>query len=210
MTSVCCLRAPCEGTRKMAKSPPPLEIGCKATHCGKTVKPSERRHAFSMPSESGLLPGFGGACEACEERLIDWERCHTHDPDDIGALIESLRFELIRDNYWGLALPDHVLGKARKRTPDQLRESIAINLRSGLKLGHFKEGRQTPWATSKEATIIDCSKHATGTCCRRCLEKWHGIPRDRELSRTELAYLAVLAGAYTERRLESPDPGASA
>ena len=187
----------------MADSPPPLAIGCKASRCGKDIKSSERRHAFSMPSESGLLPGFAGACESCQANLIDWERCHERDPSDIEALIESLRFELIRDNYWGLALPDHVLRKARKRTPEQLSESIAINLRSGLKLGHVKEGRQTPWATSKHATIIDCSKHATGTCCRRCLQKWHGIPRDRELSQADLVYLSLLAGAYTERRLES-------
>jgi hypothetical protein len=191
----------------MPEAPPPLAIGCKATRCGKEVPAGERRHAFSMPFEIGVLPGFAGACEGCQEGgLVDWERCHVQDPGDIEALVESLRLELLRDNYWGLELPDHILRKARKRTPEQLETSIAGNLRSGLRLGNPREGFQTPWAINPGATIIDCARHATGTCCRRCAEKWHGIPRDRELTPAELAYLSLLAGTYTERRLESAGP----
>jgi hypothetical protein len=29
------------------------------------------------------------------------------------------------------------------------------------------------------------AQHATATCCRGCLEKWHQIPKGRELSREE-------------------------
>ena len=33
------------------------------------------------------------------------------------------------------------------------------------------------------------AQHATGTCCRGCLEKWHRIPKGRELTEGEQTYL---------------------
>jgi len=30
---------------------------------------------------------------------------------------------------------------------------------------------------------------ATATCCRKCLEKWHGIPKDRDLTSREIDYV---------------------
>jgi hypothetical protein len=40
------------------------------------------------------------------------------------------------------------------------------------------DGRQTPMR-NHPAFI---AQHATATCCRGCLEKWHGIPKGRPLS----------------------------
>jgi hypothetical protein len=51
------------------------------------------------------------------------------------------------------------------------------------------DGKQTPMR-NHPAFI---AQHATATCCRGCLEKWHAIPRGRELSNEETGYvLAVL------------------
>jgi predicted Fe-S protein YdhL (DUF1289 family) len=33
------------------------------------------------------------------------------------------------------------------------------------------------------------TQHATATCCRGCLEKWHGIPRGAELTDEEQAHI---------------------
>jgi hypothetical protein len=182
-----------------------LAVGCKASRCGAKVPMGARRHSFSSPTQAGLLPGFAGACAACGAMdLVDWERCHVHDPGDTDSLIKSLRLELIRDTYWTELLPEHVLRKAGKRTEEQLSASIGISLRSGLQLNHPREGRQTPWATSPKATIIDCARHATATCCRRCLEKWHGYSITHDLSGGDLQYLSGLAWTYAERRLDEP------
>jgi predicted nucleic acid-binding protein len=43
------------------------------------------------------------------------------------------------------------------------------------------DGRQTPYRNHPAFV----AQHATATCCRGCLEKWHGIPRGRELSSGE-------------------------
>ena len=43
------------------------------------------------------------------------------------------------------------------------------------------DGRQTPW----RGHPVFVAQHATGTCCRSCLAKWHGIAAGRELSPDE-------------------------
>ena len=43
------------------------------------------------------------------------------------------------------------------------------------------DGKQTPY----RGHPVFIAQHATGTCCRSCLEKWHGLPRARVLTPTE-------------------------
>nr|NIT12966.1 DUF4186 family protein [Candidatus Dadabacteria bacterium] len=33
------------------------------------------------------------------------------------------------------------------------------------------------------------AQHATATCCRGCLEKWHGFEKGRELTGDEVEYV---------------------
>jgi exodeoxyribonuclease V alpha subunit len=33
------------------------------------------------------------------------------------------------------------------------------------------------------------AQHATGTCCRGCLQKWHRIAKGRPLSEAEIDYI---------------------
>lgn len=40
------------------------------------------------------------------------------------------------------------------------------------------DGKQTPMRNHP----VFVAQHATATCCRGCLEKWHGIARGQELS----------------------------
>ncbi len=48
------------------------------------------------------------------------------------------------------------------------------------------DGKQTPMR-NHPAFI---AQHATATCCRKCLEKWHGIPREgHELTPGERDYV---------------------
>jgi len=45
----------------------------------------------------------------------------------------------------------------------------------------LNDGKQTPF----KGHPVFIAQHATATCCRGCLEKWHRIPKGRELSREE-------------------------
>jgi hypothetical protein len=47
------------------------------------------------------------------------------------------------------------------------------------------DGKQTPMRNHP----VFVAQHATATCCRGCLEKWHAIPRGRELSEAEQQYV---------------------
>ena len=40
------------------------------------------------------------------------------------------------------------------------------------------------------------AQHATGTCCRSCLYKWHGIQKDRNLTNNEINYIVNLIMAW--------------
>lgn len=53
------------------------------------------------------------------------------------------------------------------------------------------DGKQTPWRNHP----VFVAQHATATCCRGCLEKWHEIRKGRELSEEEQRYIVdVIAG----------------
>ena len=47
------------------------------------------------------------------------------------------------------------------------------------------DGKQTPM--KKHPVFI--AQHATATCCRKCLEKWHRIERGKELTPQQVDYI---------------------
>jgi hypothetical protein len=47
------------------------------------------------------------------------------------------------------------------------------------------DGRQTPW----KGHPVFVAQHATATCCRGCLEKWHRIEKGRALTADEQAHV---------------------
>ena len=47
------------------------------------------------------------------------------------------------------------------------------------------DGRQTPMRNHP----VFIAQHATGTCCRKCLEKWHQIPKGRALTKEQIDYI---------------------
>ena len=42
------------------------------------------------------------------------------------------------------------------------------------------------------------AQHATATCCRACIQKWHGIVKEKDLSKEEIEFFADLIMAWTE------------
>ena len=54
------------------------------------------------------------------------------------------------------------------------------------------DGQQTPFRNHP----VFVAQHATATCCRGCLEKWHHIPRGRALSEAEQRYVVSVIGRW--------------
>ncbi len=47
------------------------------------------------------------------------------------------------------------------------------------------DGKQTPF----RGHPVFVAQHATATCCRGCLMKWHSIPKGRQLTEEEVKYV---------------------
>jgi hypothetical protein len=73
---------------------------------------------------------------------------------------------------------DTVMSHARRFVAERLAPAAPAN-----------DGKQTPY----RGHPVFVAQHATASCCRGCLQKWHGIARGQPLSATEQEYvIAVL------------------
>jgi hypothetical protein len=57
------------------------------------------------------------------------------------------------------------------------------------------DGKQTPMRHHP----VFIAQHATATCCRGCLEKWHAIPKGRALAPEEKAYILEVIKTWLAR-----------
>lgn len=60
------------------------------------------------------------------------------------------------------------------------------------------DGKQTPM----RGHPVFVAQHATATCCRGCLEKWHGIPKGRALSENEQRYVVGILLRWIDMELK--------
>jgi hypothetical protein len=56
------------------------------------------------------------------------------------------------------------------------------------------DGKQTPF----RGHPVFVAQHATATCCRGCLEKWHRIPKGRELAPVEQEHVVAAIRRWLE------------
>ncbi len=57
------------------------------------------------------------------------------------------------------------------------------------------DGKQTPM----RGHPVFIAQHATATCCRKCLYKWHRIPMDKELTKEEQDYVVTVIMTWIRR-----------
>ena len=58
------------------------------------------------------------------------------------------------------------------------------------------DGKQTPM---RQVHPVFIAQHACACCCRDCLEKWHKIPKGRELTVEEVNYIVNLLIEWVKR-----------
>jgi len=59
----------------------------------------------------------------------------------------------------------------------------------------LNDGKQTPM----RGHPVFIAQHATATCCRSCLYKWHGISKNKNLSEEEISYIVKLIMRWIEK-----------
>jgi Domain of unknown function (DUF4186) len=61
-------------------------------------------------------------------------------------------------------------------------------------------------ATASRGHPVFVAQHATGTCCRGCLPKWHGIPQGRPLEEADKARILAVIERWLSEQLTGDDP----
>lgn len=117
------------------------------------------------------------------------------DPDDLFAALGQSSFRA-RQRLRAADL-GYLRAKGVETVLRHADELIAARLAPARPL---KDGRQTPM----RGHPVFVAQHATGTCCRGCLARWHRIPAGRELTPEERAYVV----GVLERWLRAQDAAA--
>lgn len=105
------------------------------------------------------------------------------DLDDLFAALAKSgfrsRFRLNNSdlNYLGRHGLEAILGHGKRFIGDRLAPAEPVN-----------DGKQTPMR-GHPAFV---AQHATATCCRSCLAKWHRIPKGRDLTDQEQQYIRAV------------------
>lgn len=63
----------------------------------------------------------------------------------------------------------------------------------------LNDGKQTPM----RGHPVFIAEHATATCCRSCLYKWHKIPQGKELSEEEIDYVVSIIMKWIYKEIQS-------
>lgn len=82
---------------------------------------------------------------------------------------------------------------------DKIKEHAYDFINKRLKPKYIpNDGKQTPM----RGHPVFIAQHATATCCRNCLYKWHHIEKDKELNEKEVNYIINIIMKYIERELK--------
>jgi len=169
----------------------PLKVTCTSSNCEADL------HCFKATRKL-VQQNKVGACRSCGIELIDWDRVHERRLDDVAFTFEELRHELIRHYFWHLELDETALNHARRKGRKALHGAAQRRIEKSVgKAGMAFDGRQTP----RSGNTIYYAQHATASCCRKCIEYWHNIPKDRDLTDEEVKYLTSLVVRYLDERL---------
>ena len=63
------------------------------------------------------------------------------------------------------------------------------------------DGKQTPM----RGHPVFIAQHATGCCCRGCLNKWYKVPKGRELTEVQQQKIVNLLMAWIEREMNNEE-----
>ena len=69
----------------------------------------------------------------------------------------------------------------------------------------LNDGKQTPY----KGHPVFIVQHATATCCRSCLNKWHNIEKNKQLTEYEIKYIVNLIMEWIKNKMEGLNENSS-
>ena len=180
------------------KEKPLGKVTCSSYDCERDLHSFRRRRPGSESYRNE-------DCVACGAQLIDWHRLDRHDLKDVDNTFDSLRLEMIRHHFWHKKIDKGALNHALGKGVIGLRQAAEhrLNKYVGAPSSElFRDGTQTP----QVGNVIFYAQHATATCCRKCIEAWHGINREVPLVSEQIGYMTELIMKYIQVRLPELPP----
>ena len=97
-------------------------------------------------------------------------------------------------------LRKYMIDYINEKGMDKISEHAYDFINKKLKPAYPKnDGRQT----AMRGHPVFIAQHATGTCCRGCLEKWHKILKGREMTDAEVDYVVNVIMEWIEKEMKN-------
>jgi exodeoxyribonuclease V alpha subunit len=93
---------------------------------------------------------------------------------------------------------------AKEKGSELIQQHAYDFINKRLRPAHIEnDGKQTP--TRRNSHPVFLAQHACACCCRGCLEKWHHIPKGRELTDEEVDEIVKLLMMWINAELKRQD-----
>ena len=103
--------------------------------------------------------------------------------NEYDAILKKLALSKFRSKF---KLKENDLNYINNKGLDTIRKHAYDFVEKRLaKKDNPNDGKQTPM----KGHPVFIAQHATATCCRGCLEKWHHIKKDHDLTEKEINYV---------------------
>lgn len=114
--------------------------------------------------------------------------------------IERILYSLSKSNFRSrFKLQDNDKKYIKEKGMDKIREHADDFISKRLSLAIIpNDGKQTPM----RGHPVFIAQHATATCCRGCLYKWHKIEKGRTLTKDEQKYVVDVIMEWIKRQYE--------
>lgn len=180
--------------KKPPKERKPLKVSCTQTQCEQGL------HYFRVKRRRGD-ENPAGPCQVCGEELRDWDLLHARDPENEADVFRLLQREFIRHHFWHVEIDGKAMRKARKAGRKAMAKLIDDRLRKSVAADPTNMKRWDGTQTPRQGDVIYYAQHATASCCRRCIERWHGIQLSGTLTDDQIKYLGRLVRRYIDKRI---------
>ena len=115
----------------------------------------------------------------------------------IENILNSLEKSKFRSSFkLGLKDIEYIEQKGMDTIVSHAKDFVASRLAD---ISKFKDGKQTP--THGHPVFI--AQHATATCCRECLSKWHHIEHSHVLTNEEQEYVVSVIIAWIKLQIKN-------
>ena len=177
---------------------PLAKVTCTSSDCERDL------HSFLRKNPRGQSYRNGN-CRECGVDLIDWNRLDRQDLSDVENTFQCLELELIRHKYWHIPFDQTAVNHAKRKGREGLRIAAERRLYQSVEPPRSelpRDGFQTPF----KENVLYYAQHSTATCCRKCIEAWHGIPREQRLTHEQIVYMTELLMRYVDKRMPDLTP----